>query len=387
MQASHTETEKSQSKPSTNEEEELTSLTQQVQPQQQKAVASNDQFIAAGNISRDFVSALGASNIDDIIEEEEEEEDELSVAATKADNRVLQNQLSNVEEEELPAEESSKVVVVGENTKFTLEPVVLDVIEGSPVAKKEEAITEQVNDDVAEGSNHEDTDNSATGSNEIRVEEGYATRQMDEFFRQTIAQIKEELTKKLENNNPDEDEDIGDFSDEEESEDDDEYDEDEDEDDVENQRLNIDACNSSKAASKPNRMVLYQQLLSANRSSKPSAKMSCGLKETAATWMVLAGCIINMIIVEGLTFNYPNFFGFVEREWDVRSKLVASLPTVFLLAVFLLGTPFAVFLAKVHGSRKVAVVGSAVSTVALVLCSFQDNIVGFAVTYGCLNGK
>jgi len=115
--------------------------------------------------------------------------------------------------------------------------------------------------------------------------------------------------------------------------------------------------------------------------------MSCGLKETAATWMVLAGCIINMIIVEGLVFNYPNFFGFVEREWDVRSKLVASLPTVFLLAVFLLATPFAVFLAKVHGSRKLAVVGSAVSTIALVLCSFQDNIVGFAVTYGCLNGK
>ena len=33
---------------------------------------------------------------------------------------------------------------------------------------------------------------------EIRVEEGYATRQMDEYFRQTIAAIKEELTKKLE---------------------------------------------------------------------------------------------------------------------------------------------------------------------------------------------
>lgn len=33
---------------------------------------------------------------------------------------------------------------------------------------------------------------------EIKVEEGYATRQMDEYFRQTIAAIKEELTKKLE---------------------------------------------------------------------------------------------------------------------------------------------------------------------------------------------
>lgn len=34
---------------------------------------------------------------------------------------------------------------------------------------------------------------------EIKVEEGYATRQMDEYFRQTIAAIKEELHRKLEN--------------------------------------------------------------------------------------------------------------------------------------------------------------------------------------------
>ena len=44
---------------------------------QQKSTSSA-QFIAAGNISRDFVSALGASNIEDIIEEEDEE-DEVNV--------------------------------------------------------------------------------------------------------------------------------------------------------------------------------------------------------------------------------------------------------------------------------------------------------------------
>ena len=75
---------------------------------------------------------------------------------------------------------------------------------------------------------------------------------MDEFFRQTIAQIKEELTKKLENNNEEnEDEDIGDFSDVEE----DEYDEDddefeEDEDDVENQRF-VEPQSESKMFSTP----------------------------------------------------------------------------------------------------------------------------------------
>lgn len=57
----------------------------------------------------------------------------------------------------------------------------------------------------AEGAAALSSRKSTTSSNgdeeqvEIKVEEGYATRQMDEYFRQTIAAIKEELHRKLEN--------------------------------------------------------------------------------------------------------------------------------------------------------------------------------------------
>lgn len=85
---------------------------------------------------------------------------------------------------------------------------------------------------------------------------------MDEFFRQTIAQIKEELTKKLENNTED-DEDIGDFSDEgAESDYDDEYEDEYDEDGLESQRFSETYIKTNQRSFRANRDILYQQLLS-----------------------------------------------------------------------------------------------------------------------------
>ncbi len=382
MQASQTETEKPLTKQITDEEVKINGA-QELHHKQKKKV-NNELFICAGNTSRDF--GLVASNIDDIIEEEEEDYENKTLPA-KSENEKIYTNTSNFEE--LPGEVNGKVVVIlGENTKFTLEPVVLEGTEDSLVTKNVETTVDEDTGYNNVENNYEDGIKSRTGSVEIRVEEGYATRQMDEFFRQTIAQIKEELTKKLENNNADEDEDIGDFSDDEESYYDDEFYEDDDEiDDMENQKFNIDFVNN-KLVSKPNRILLYQQLMSENRMSKPSSVIKpSDSKKTAAAWMVFAGCVINMVLVEGVTFNYINFFEFVEREFDVQSKLVATMPAVILLAVFLFTTPLAVILAKLYGSRKVAIVGSVVSTVALILSSFQENIVGFIITYGCLNGK
>ena len=97
--------------------------------------------------------------------------------------------------------------------------------------------------------------------------------------------------------------------------------------------------------------------------------------------------IVNMVIIEGLSFNYPNLLELVRSEYDVSSRLMASLPTAFLIGFFLLATPLGVFFAKLFGSRRVAVVGSIISAGSMIACSFQDNIYWFIFTYGCLNGK
>lgn len=111
------------------------------------------------SVNRD---TLVAPNIENIIEEEEEEEE---------------------------LENHSPVGYTGH--KFILETVVLD--HQSELSSKKES-TDNNNEQQA-------ADNTSEEVVEIKVEEGYATRQMDEYFRQTIAAIKEELTKKLENKN------------------------------------------------------------------------------------------------------------------------------------------------------------------------------------------
>lgn len=224
---------------------------------------------------------------------------------------------------------------------------------------------------------------------------------MDEFFRQTIAQIKEELTKKLENNN-DEDEDIGDFSDEG---DDDDYDEDEDddefdEDDIENQRFvdgNGEPAVQARAAGqqsfRANRNQIYQQLLAPPLAK--SAKAAVPWRQTATKWLVLFGCVLNMSIVEGLCYNYLNIMALVRVHFVGADKtrhvapdpLVAVLPTAFLVALFLLLTPISVFMTKTQGCRTVAVFGSVLSAMAILVCSFQENIYGFILTYGIITGK
>lgn len=230
---------------------------------------------------------------------------------------------------------------------------------------------------------------------------------MDEFFRQTIAQIKEELTKKLENNN-EEDEDIGDFSDEE---DEDDFDEDEDEDefdedDIENQRFVSGAAGEGELAAaaeartaaqhsfRNNRNHIYQQLLAPPPKTVAAESAVPGAWRQAATkWLVLFGCVLNMSIVEGLCYNYVNIQSLVSAKFaNAKSSgwpepLMAVLPTAFLAGLFLLMTPLSVFMAKTQGSRTASVFGSVLSAMSLLVCSFQENIYGFILTYGIITGK
>lgn len=312
-------------------------------------------------------------------------------------SKNLQTQLSNVPEEEEEEEDEkieidlgnstndtpNVIEVYGENTKFTLEPVVLETPE-SPKTSTDAATTRteptEEKEDKDENDETSEVPTGSSGSTEIRVEEGYATRQMDEFFRQTIAQIKEELTKKLESNNTDEDEDIGDFSEEDESDyDDDDYDE-EDEDDVENQRF----TEMDPKTKRANRVLLYQQLLAPNRT-KP-VKTIKSVSEKIRVYFILIGCIINMMIIEGLCLNYPILLEQVRDKFSINSRLIATLPVTLLLACFLLMSPVVLFLCKAYGSRKVSVAGGIASSISLIVCMLQTDMISFTISYGALTG-
>lgn len=372
-----------------------------------KTALTQDQFVGAGNAGRDFVSGLAASNIDDIIEEEEEEEEDEAKEfenVTNCDRKKASDENKDCdklsvlmeEKEEESLEQPTVIEVYGENTKFILEPVVLeseaDNKSDLESVKNEENVQNDEEKVDSKESKDEDQEDEAgktikeeSDSNEIRVEEGYATRQMDEFFRQTIAQIKEELTKKLENNNPDEDEDIGDFSDEDADSDYDDEDDDEfDEDDIENQRFNENEAKSYLQSYRAKRNALYQQLLAPKKQKSASGKHQ--LSQKVSSWLALLGCIINMIIVEGMCFNYLNLFNLVQEEYGISSKLIASLPTSFLVGSFLLVSPLALFMAKNYGSKNVAFIGAIVSSVSLLVSSFQENIIEFTITYGVVTG-
>ena len=206
---------------------------------------------------------------------------------------------------------------------------------------------------------------------------------MDEYFRQTIAAIKEELTKKLDKNNPDEladPDDIGDFSEEDmdsdiEEEFEDEFEETQEEDLELNQR-------SYYRAYRTNRNILYQQLLTPSLSTKKTSQAT-----DIASGLVLVGFIINAIIIDGICLNYTFLFNFVDTHFKVNSNLFASMPVTLLLGFYLLTAPLANFLTKINGARHTAVVGTFISASSLLVSSFQTNFYAFSFCFGVLAGK
>jgi hypothetical protein len=398
-------------------------------------------------INRD---AIATPHIDNIIEEEEEEEEEKE---TCLDENVNKNEKTNPNQTHLNESAPNQKQTHVEFSKFTLEPVHLDIespqppnkpsmtdtptkfnIEKIDTSDSSTPILIETNKSTpstsakhslanlqgnvspiaphskAPKSKSSDDDNAEVV--EIRVEEGYATRQMDEYFRQTIAAIKEELTKKLENKsekggpnkhrnaesglNTDSDDDDNEFDDyDNETLDNDEaneysYDHD---------RLSTECnecmgcCdnfhdkNSSIAHSQHHhrhicnrRNLLYHHLMIS--SSKKRSKA-----DKANAWLALLGCFLNQFIIEGLCYNYANLFDIVQKEFKTTSKLVSSMPATFLLGFYLLLAPISLFLAKQFGTRRIALIGSFISTVSLLVSSLlNDSIIVFSIFYGILNG-
>ena len=352
------------------------------------------QFITT--VNRDCGTNVAAAHIDQIIEEEDEDEEE-----EKASVEVIEAQ-----KQPEPEPEKQIIEIKGETTKFTLETVVLDKEQLKPIPVVNETKEDPQPDTsqplligglftvnkINETQNDESKED-ISDAIEIRVEEGYATRQMDEYFRQTIAAIKEELTKKLEKNDQNnanrrnrEDED-GCYSDS-------DYDIDsEDEDYLDGDSYDQDGDDAEKTKTKklhfklsPNfkqNNLLYHHLLNTNLNENKENKRF----EQIASWFVIFGCVLNQFIIDGLCFNYANVFDLIQKEFKINSRLISSMPAALLICFYLIFAPVSIFLTKTYGTRRIALIGSFISTISLLVSSFITNIIAFTIFYGVFTGK
>jgi hypothetical protein len=390
----------------TKNESDVDALSQSQHRQQiqtNKPAHSFDAHLVT-SINRD--TTLAAPQIDNIIEEEEEEIDETATNVKVVDFQIPHhNEPTKVEKleeskETAPQLTSTSVAAASsskphESTiKFILEPVVLPETTSPAAGSSELTNVNVVNN---ESSEPPPVIVSSPETGEIRVEEGQATRQMDEFFRQTIAAIKEELTKKLETQNEKNDEEL------------DGYETDTDFDDDSLMGVgsgtdfdrtfdpDMDEDHDPEAHTSPshrphhhhhnyihnlrnNRALLYNHIMTLLSMRRPTKR------DRINGWLVIIGCFLNQFIIDGLCYNYAALFDLVQTSFELDSKLVASLPGTFLIGFFILITPLATFLTKQYGTRKIAIVGTFISTLSLLISSFLNNIVLFTIFYGLFTG-
>ena len=394
-----------------NKDTEQTSSNENTTTNKQTSTKTHnfDAHLPTNIVNKDLVSP----SIDQIIEEEDEEQEEQEIEKEKklvdlkpvtAASTTTQDETSHANNEEPKIVTTiSKIsniatpttVTTHETTKFVLEPVIL------PDNNNVAPVSTTNNDPILTNP----TNNSDDGIEvtEIRVEEGYATRQMDEYFRQTIAAIKEELTKKLENKNDtnqanhnQDKEDSYSYYDTSSSDfDQDDVDDGFDNDD--NDETNLNDTNATDNTfdhtvelgnqdllnhgyTKFNRNLLYQHLLMFNK--KKSTKL-----DRLNTWLVIMGCFLNHFIIDGVCYNYANLFDLIQIEFKQSSKLVAAMPFTFLIGFYLLIAPISLYLTKMYGSRRIALIGTFISSLSLLISSYlKDSIVGFIIFYGIFTG-
>ena len=381
----------------TNKDKKLTEPVQQHKPASLQA-----QFVTT--VNRDTGASSTAANIDKIIEEEDEDEDEEEEEDNN--NYIIKSPIISPKKSH-DDQKPTIIEIQGETTKFTLESVVLELDDKPKISQDLVSESDKYSFQSVNEFNSQQENNDVVEVAEIKVEEGYATRQMDQYFRETIAKIKEELTKKLDKNDnlehvkhkhhghhghshdPD---DIGEFSGEDFESDDEDFDSEYDQDDdlPTDLECNCQNCNEKNLNSKQqqstnckhlnNRNLLHQYFLN-TKNKKPQKN------ELIASYLVVIGCIINQFIIDGLCFNYANLFEIVQKNFKNSSRLVSSMPAMGLIVFYLLFAPFSVFLTKRFGARSVSISGTLISTLSLFICSFTYEIIGFTIFYGVFTGE
>lgn len=130
-----------------------------------------------------------------------------------------------------------------------------------------------------------------------------------------------------------------------------------------------------------NRNLLYQHIMSLMTARQPSKQ------DRVNGWLVILGCFINQFIIDGMCYNYGVLFSRVKQEFHIQSSLIAVMPGAFLIGFFVLVAPLSVFLTKEFGQRRVAVAGTFLATISLLISALWSNIIVFILFYGVFTGK
>jgi hypothetical protein len=264
----------------------------------------------------------------------------------------------NIDEDELNKQETTSPISPSSTRKLSISNND-NASNLNPITSNENIneISEENNNSSSNNNNNnyetDDTDEDDLG---IRVEDGYATRQMDEHFRQTIAAIKEELEKKLEKQSM-KDTDIDDeiYTDKE--------------------------GNYFESADEDNAIlenVAQTNIIISNR-----LKIN---EQEINHWMVATGFLLNNFIIDGFCFIYPVLIESVKEKFNEKSRVMLTLPGILLLFTYLLASPVATFMAKEYGCRKTALFGSLLAAISLLASSFVSSIAAFITLYGVLTG-
>ncbi|RLU23535.1 hypothetical protein DMN91_003740 [Ooceraea biroi] len=102
-------------------------------------------------------------------------------------------------------------------------------------------------------------------------------------------------------------------------------------------------------------------------------------------WVIVAASFMCNLFVDGIIFSFGVFLNDIANAFSVskaRVALVGSLQTGF----YLMAGPFVSALANRYGFRRVAILGSAISSFAFVLSYFSTSIEFLYISYGVIGG-
>lgn len=102
-------------------------------------------------------------------------------------------------------------------------------------------------------------------------------------------------------------------------------------------------------------------------------------------WVVVIGSFLCNLFIEGLVFSFPYLREEIGEYYDVSLQAAGTVGTL-LMGFSLLAGPLASALMKKFGCRKVTILGSALTCVALLVSTHMPDIALLRFTYGFLAG-
>ena len=357
-------------------------------------------------------------------------------------NMQISEQENNKDNDSEHQQHDSNLVKTTKHKEFQVVIVNDDLLKEKEKEKQQQPPVIREEEDEEEEDIKENISNNEEAVEPVPVEEGYATRKMDEYFRQTIAAIRQELTTKKTDTNDDYDDatlnnnnhdavivnyDAANT--------------------ITNALININNNNintASPISSRDNEnfsgdshnfkasincidcylnghCVVHQNNGNSSTHSPHNAngnnKKNSNIRfRNLINWFLIIGSVLNHTLVDGFIFNYSNLFLHVEKSWtndddilpnlengsssDLKEnntfqatgqftyvKFLFTLPGAFLIAIYLFCIPISLYFSKRFGIRKISLIGSLLSALSIFAASFLKFDLGFFVLfYSILNG-